>query len=152
MPLTQDNGGITAIRGAALTYIDDPFRKPVEDCVVYESDALIVMQSGKISQFGPARDLISGLPEDTEITTYENSLILPGFIDCHVHYPQTEIIGAYGAKLIDWLNKYTFPAEQKFNSLQIPPYENFNYTFNKTGTYYFNDAIFTFMKGTIRVD
>jgi len=116
MPPVQDNGSITAIRGAALTYIDDPFRKPVEDCVVYESDALIVMQNGKISQFGPARNLLSGLPEGTEVTTYENSLILPGFIDCHVHYPQTEIIGAYGATLIDWLNKYTFIAEQNFNS------------------------------------
>ncbi len=113
---TQDNGVVTALRGAALTYRDDPFHKPVNECVVYESDALIVMQGGKILQFGPARELLPELPEGIEVTTYENSLILPGFIDCHVHYPQTEIIGAYGAQLIDWLNKYTFIAEQNFKN------------------------------------
>jgi guanine deaminase len=114
MAQNPDDLRITAIRGAALTYSDNPFRKPVEDCLVYESDALIVMQDGIISQFGPAKDLMPGLPQGTEVTTYDNSLILPGFIDCHVHYPQTEIIGAYGAQLIDWLNKYTFIAEQNF--------------------------------------
>ena len=39
---------------------------------------------------------------------------MAGFIDCHVHYPQTQIIGAFGEQLIDWLNKYTFIAEQQF--------------------------------------
>ena len=54
-----------------------------------------------------------------EVGQCENSLILPGFIDCHVHYPQTEIIGAYGAQLIDWLNKYTFIAEQNVKNKEI---------------------------------
>jgi guanine deaminase len=43
-------------------------------------------------------------------------LILPGFIDAHVHYPQTQIIGSHGAQLLDWLNRYTFIAEQQFGS------------------------------------
>jgi guanine deaminase len=42
--------------------------------------------------------------------------MMAGFVDCHVHYPQTQIIGSYGEQLIDWLDKYTFVAEQKFAS------------------------------------
>ena len=105
---------LTAIRGAALTYTDDPFHRSVEECFIYESDALVVMQDGMITQFGPAQKLLASLPDGVEVTRYDNSLILPGFIDCHVHYPQTEIIGAYGKQLIDWLSKYTFIAEQNF--------------------------------------
>jgi guanine deaminase len=48
------------------------------------------------------------------ITTYADQLIVPGFIDSHIHYPQTEMIGAYGAQLMEWLNQYTFPIEAKF--------------------------------------
>ena len=40
--------------------------------------------------------------------------MLPGLIDAHIHYPQTRVIGSYGAQLLDWLNKYTFVEEQKF--------------------------------------
>ena len=40
--------------------------------------------------------------------------MLPGFIDCHCHYPQTEVIASYGLQLLDWLKQYTFPTEHKF--------------------------------------
>jgi guanine deaminase len=107
---------VTAIRGAALSYRKDPFRFPLDECVVYEPDALIVMQDGKIQSFGDAQAGLSGLPEGVSVQAYENCLILPGFIDCHVHYPQTEIIGVYGKHLLDWLHKYTFIAEQNFKN------------------------------------
>ena len=55
------------------------------------------------------------LPAGTVIKEYgRDTVIMAGFIDCHVHYPQTQIIGAFGEQLIDWLNKYTFIAEQQF--------------------------------------
>lgn len=41
-------------------------------------------------------------------------LLLPGFIDTHVHYPQTEMIGAFGEQLLEWLSTYTFPVESQF--------------------------------------
>ena len=110
----EQSNAITAIRGAALSYTNDPFQHPIEDCFVYESDALIVMQDGVITAFGAAHDLIKGLPDDVAMTHYDDCLIMPGFIDCHVHYPQTEIIGVYGKHLLDWLNEYTFVSEQKF--------------------------------------
>ena len=109
-----DNQPVTVIRGAALSYSRDPFQNPVEECFVYESDALVVMQDGIITAFGPASEVSKTLPDDVTITQYDNCLILPGFIDCHVHYPQTEIIGVYGKHLLDWLHEYTFVAEQNF--------------------------------------
>jgi guanine deaminase len=105
----------TAIRGAMLTFKDDPFQRDMKDCMVYESDAIIVMEEGLITAVGPAKDLIGKLKPDTKIREYKKSLIVPGFIDSHVHYPQTQIIGAYGEQLLDWLNNYTFIAEQQFS-------------------------------------
>ncbi|MZR29393.1 guanine deaminase [Sneathiella litorea] len=103
-----------AIRGRYLSYRDNPFTKPIKDCLQYEEDGLIVMDEGHITAIGPANDLLPTLDEKVSVTRYEDALIFPGFIDCHVHYPQTEIIGAFGMQLIDWLNNYTFVAEQKF--------------------------------------
>jgi guanine deaminase len=104
----------TAIRGPALTFTGDPFVDGVE-AMRYESDAIIGMSGGKITHFGAADAVRRALPPGTPIKEYgPDSLILPGFIDCHVHYPQTQIIGAYGEQLLDWLNKYTFVAEQQF--------------------------------------
>lgn len=106
----------TAIRGAVLSFSDDPFQEDIENCMVYEPDAIIVMADGKITQFGPADSILKTLPDNMAITHYTDSVITAGFIDSHVHYPQTQIIGAYGKQLIDWLNKYTFIAEQQFKS------------------------------------
>lgn len=104
-----------ALRGPALTYIDDPFVVGLEAALRYEPDALVAMADGKITHFGPASQVQSQLAPSTKIKEYGNDhLIMAGFIDAHVHYPQTQIIGAYGAQLIDWLNKYTFVAEQEF--------------------------------------
>lgn len=118
MPREQQEAIITAIRGAAMSYTGDPFRVPLDECLVYEADALIVMQDGIIRSFGAASAEMPKLPAGVDVTHYENCLILPGFIDCHVHYPQTEIIGVYGKHLLDWLNKYTFVAEQNFKNIE----------------------------------
>lgn len=105
---------VTALRGAALTFTGDPFASADEDCLIYHDDAVLVMDGGAILDFGPAGDVLPDYGPDLEVTRYPDSLIMPGFIDCHVHYPQIQIIGAGGETLIDWLDKYTFPAEQAF--------------------------------------
>ncbi len=103
-----------ALRGAALTFRGDPFLVGRDAAMHYESDALLTLEDGHIKAFGPYAALKNSLPPDTPITSYTDALIMPGFIDLHVHYPQTQIIGAYGKQLIDWLNRYTFPAELQF--------------------------------------
>ncbi|MEX1034520.1 MAG: guanine deaminase [Sneathiella sp.] len=104
-----------AIRGRGLSYHGNPFTAPLADCLHYEEDGLIIIEAGLITAFGPAQELLRDLGSDVPVTHYKDVLICPGFIDCHVHYPQTEMIGAYGKQLIDWLNKYTFVTEQKFS-------------------------------------
>ncbi len=104
-----------ALRGAALTFVDDPARVGVESAMRHESDAILAMSEGRITHFGPASQVAAQLPQGTAVRLNgRETLMLPGFIDCHVHYPQISIIGAHGEQLLDWLNKYTFVAEQKF--------------------------------------
>lgn len=104
----------TALRGAAVTLRDDPFVVDDATALRYESDALIVIEDGRIAAFGDFATLSPTLPPSLAITHHRDALIVPGFIDAHVHYPQTQIIGAGGKRLIDWLNHYTFVAESEF--------------------------------------
>lgn len=104
-----------AIRGPVLTYTSDPFKTSLEDAMVYESDAIVAMADGKITHFGPASQILPQLPTGAAVKNYgKDALISAGFIDSHVHFPQTPMIAAYGEQLLDWLNKYTFPTEQKY--------------------------------------
>ena len=51
--------------------------------------------------------------EGWERHDHAERLILPGFLDTHVHSPQLDVIASYGTELLDWLNTYTFPAERR---------------------------------------
>ena len=105
----------TALRGPALTFTGDPFRDGLERTLVHEPDAIVAMQDGRITHFGPAARIAPLLPAGTEIRDFgKDALISAGFIDTHVHFPQTTMIASHGAQLLDWLERYTFPAELKF--------------------------------------
>jgi guanine deaminase len=104
---------LNAIRGAFLDFTGDPFYEPEAESVRYLPDGLLVVEDAHIKAFGDYASLICDYP-DLNITAYSDRLIVPGFIDLHVHYPQTEMIGAYGAQLMEWLEQYTFPTERKF--------------------------------------
>lgn len=105
---------ISALRGPAISFCGNPFEQPAERCLVHHEDALVVVEDGRISDFGPHADLRPDLPDGIVPVHYPDALISAGFIDAHVHYPQVEMIGAYGAELLDWLNTYTFVTEQRF--------------------------------------
>ncbi|MEM9906105.1 MAG: guanine deaminase [Cyanobacteria bacterium P01_D01_bin.44] len=111
IPLGQPS--LKAIRGSFLDFIEDPFYVPEMESVRYLKDGLLIWADGKIKAFGEYTQLQA---EHGEIPTteYPGQLIMPGFIDTHIHYPQTGIIAAYGEQLLEWLNKYTFPTERKF--------------------------------------
>ena len=101
-----------AIRCAYITFAADPFTHG-PDALRFEADGLIVIRSGKIEYAGPW-DALHPLVAESELHHYADSVAVPGLIDTHVHFPQTPMIGAYGAQLIEWLNTYTFVTEQRF--------------------------------------
>ncbi|MGU3496459.1 guanine deaminase [Xanthobacteraceae bacterium A53D] len=105
---------LRALRGAAISFRGNPFLAPAEDCLTYESDALLVMDGGRITAFGPYEAVRPTLPEGTPVRTFPDAILCPGFIDTHVHYPQTEMVGSFAGDLLDWLEAHTFPTEQKF--------------------------------------
>ena len=107
--------GNLAIRGQVLQFTADPFLAGPENACQFWSDGLVLIRDGVIEQVGPAADLLAAQGEDIELHAYPGRLILAGFVDSHVHYPQMEVIASYGAQLIEWLNDYTFPAEGKFH-------------------------------------
>jgi guanine deaminase len=102
-----------ALRSATLSFDDDPYRVGEAAAMRYESDGLIMLEDGLITASG-SYTALKDKCTDHELVHYPDALIVPGFIDTHVHYPQTQIIGSYGNQLIDWLNEYTFVAEQQF--------------------------------------
>lgn len=105
--------GIKAFRSSLLDFIDDPFYVNESDSVRFIADGLLVLDNGRVKEIGSYEDLKDRY-QDIPITSYPGMLIMPGFIDTHIHYPQTEMIAAYGEQLLEWLTKYTFPIEGKF--------------------------------------
>ncbi|HZQ62532.1 MAG TPA: guanine deaminase, partial [Casimicrobiaceae bacterium] len=104
-----------ALRGAALSFVDNPFAVAADRAVHYERDALLLFEQGRIAAFGPAASLLPSLPAQVPVVRHDNALMLPGFIDAHVHYAQLPVIGAFGRTLLDWLEHHTFPIEQRYD-------------------------------------
>ncbi|MFP6799005.1 MAG: guanine deaminase [Pseudomonas sp.] len=104
---------VKAYRAAILHSIADPAVVGVEQSYEYFEDGLLVIDNGQVANVGHAADLLPTL-KGVDITEYRDALITPGFIDTHIHYPQTGMIASYGEQLLDWLNTYTFPTEQQF--------------------------------------
>ena len=102
-------------RGEILHMLADPADHP--DASEFIQDGALVVADGYIESVGQAEDVIQTLPANTPVIHHRNALITPGFIDCHVHYPQYQIIASYGEQLLDWLNKHTYPEEMKFSDL-----------------------------------
>ena len=103
-----------AYRAAILHCIDDPAEVGIDASYQYFADGLMLVEDGKIAAIGAAEELLGNLDAGVEIVEYTDALITPGFIDTHIHLPQTGMIGSYGERLLDWLNTYTFPCEQQF--------------------------------------
>ena len=99
--------------GQTIVFSGDPFASG-PDAARHDTRGALLIENGLIAACGTADDLRQAHPE-AHVTDYGDGLILPGFIDAHVHYPQTAIIASWGKRLIDWLNTYTFPEEMRFD-------------------------------------
>ncbi|SNT74407.1 guanine deaminase [Paracoccus seriniphilus] len=97
------------IRGRVLDFHADPADS--DDNHRYLPDGAILTEGGKIVAVDDYANLARpDLPE----TDHRPWLILPGFIDPHIHFPQVQVIASWGAQLLDWLHTYTFPEEARF--------------------------------------
>ena len=103
----------TAYRASILHSLADPSVVGVENSYAYFEDGILLVEDGHILQVGHAEQLLPTLG-DVTLEHFQDALITPGFIDTHIHYPQTGMIASYGEQLLDWLNTYTFPNEQRF--------------------------------------
>lgn len=105
-----------AVRGTLLDVVSNPFhQQDATEAVRYQSDGLLVYRDGQFLDHGPAEEVLQRHP-DALVEDHTGHLIVPGFIETHVHYAQTRIIGSFGRQLLDWLQSYTFPEELKFRS------------------------------------
>jgi len=104
-----------AFRASILHCLSDPGEQSQSSAYEYVEDGLLIVEDGNITELAHAATLLPGLAKDVLLTEFPGKLIVPGFIDCHVHYPQLDIIASYGEQLLDWLQRYAYPAEARFS-------------------------------------
>ncbi|KAF7276177.1 hypothetical protein GWI33_010846, partial [Rhynchophorus ferrugineus] len=109
----------TAIRGQFLdikSLVQQP--EQIAEQIRYVEDGLLLVEQGKIVWFGTWQDGQAQLDDTFHVEHYPEQLIIPGFLDTHIHYPQTEMVGAYGEQLLEWLDTYTFPTEIQYQDAE----------------------------------
>lgn len=104
---------LNAYRGTVVHALRDPGSSDAAAIECFD-DGVLVTEGGLIAEAGPAEPLLKNLPGDAPVTDFTGRLIMPGFVDTHVHYPQVDVIASHGTQLLDWLESYTFPAESRF--------------------------------------
>lgn len=104
------------LRAELLSFDADPGDgdTPLPGTVRHLPDGALWLENGRIRALDDYARLAPQLPESIQIVDHSGKLIMPGFIDSHVHYVQLEIMASYGRQLLDWLNDYTFPEECRF--------------------------------------
>ena len=105
---------LSAHRGELLHFLDDPAEQG-EAAWQYFADGVLVIEDGRVVACGAADVVIPRWGGEVEMTRHPHCLMIPGLIDTHVHYPQSEIIAAYGGQLLEWLEQHTFPVEARFH-------------------------------------
>jgi guanine deaminase len=99
------------IRGRILSFLDEPRLAGAGALKIIDDGAMLV-EDGRIAAVGDAAAIRARAPGVT-VDDHSGKLVMPGFIDTHIHYPQTRVIASYGAQLLEWLQKYTFVEEQR---------------------------------------
>lgn len=98
---------------ARIAHFPDTTCTPESDIVVFHDGALVI-EDEKVVALGEYQP-VSEAHADAVVHDFQDKWLLPGFIDSHLHYPQTEVMGRFGEQLLNWLENYTFPAEEKFS-------------------------------------
>ncbi|HYD59519.1 MAG TPA: guanine deaminase [Noviherbaspirillum sp.] len=112
MTLNTASPSCQAYRASILHFTADPAFD--DKAYAWHEDGLLVVEDGKVKAAGNYAQLRTTLPEGVVVRDYRGKLIVPGFIDTHIHYPQTDMIASPAPGLLPWLETYTFPNERKF--------------------------------------
>lgn len=99
------------LRGRVLSFVREPETPDDTTSYRYFEDGAVEIEDGRIVRVGSFE---GSHDAGTQVVDHRPHLILPGFIDPHIHYPQMQVIGSYAPALLAWLNTYTFVEEQKF--------------------------------------
>lgn len=102
------------IRGRTLSFHREPQGIDDKASYAYESDGALLVENGVITASGAYAMVQAGVPENVAEVDHRPHLIVPGFIDTHLHFPQMQVMASYAANLLEWLNSYTFPEECRF--------------------------------------
>lgn len=102
------------IRGRLLSFKDVPRDIDDTSSYSYEEDGAVLTTDGVIIASGDYARVKQQAPAEAIAIDHRPHLMMPGFIDTHLHFPQMQVIGSYAAALLEWLNTYTFVEEQKF--------------------------------------
>jgi guanine deaminase len=111
---TETTAPLVAHRGTVLHFSADPGESAAAGSYELIEEGLLVVSNGLIDSIGPAAPLLARLPPNVPVIEHGGHILLPGFVDTHIHYCQTDVIASGGRQLLDWLEDYTFPAERRF--------------------------------------
>ena len=101
-----------ALRGDVLHCLDDPLHDDGASTLEYVADGVLLIEEGHVAALGPFGEVT--IPAGVPLVEHTGKLLVPGFVDTHVHYPQVDVVASHGSRLLDWLERYTFPAEARF--------------------------------------
>lgn len=111
---TSGNKPAKAIRASLLHCLGSPDPADGQTAVEFIEDGLLLVRDGLVAGLGAADDMLESLPDTVAIDDQRGCLLVPGFIDTHIHYSQTDIVAAHGRQLLDWLEIYAWPGEMRF--------------------------------------
>ena len=103
-----------AVRGSIFHTTGDPAKEP--NPWLFLEDGVLVISNGRIKHIHSAQDIVPTIEQSIPIYHYSDCLICPGFVDSHVHYAQTRVIGSPASGLLEWLETHTFPEELQFEN------------------------------------
>ncbi len=101
-------------RAAFMHTPASPFQQT--DALHTEEDGGLLVQDGTILASGEFSSIRAAYP-DAEVVDLRGGVLLPGFVDTHIHYPQVRVLGGLGMGLLEWLDRLTLPEEAKFGDV-----------------------------------
>lgn len=105
------------LRGRVLSFNDAPKARDDHDSYTFIEDGGLLLQDGKIAARGEFSQILKAAPAEVEVVDHRPHIVMAGFIDTHVHFPQMQVLGSYAGSLLEWLNTYTFVEEQRFGDV-----------------------------------